>query len=71
MRYTQHAHLISPQTIEPIQRLKLEVLGNSNRGCIRTKALVALSISASMSDVAAKAFEKLPDAAGAVKLIQL
>ena len=26
----KHVHLISPQTIEPIQRLKLEVLGNSN-----------------------------------------
>lgn len=56
----KHVHLISPQTIEPIQRLKLEVLGNSNPRLHSDEALVALSISASMSDVAAKAFEKLP-----------
>lgn len=57
-------HLIDPQTIEPIQRLKIEMLGNRNPRLHSDEALIALSISAATSEIAAKAFEKLGELRG-------
>lgn len=60
----KEVHLIAPETIEPIQRLKVEMLGNRNPRLHSDEALIALSISAASSDIAAKAFERLPELRG-------
>ena len=54
-------HLIAPSTIEPIQRLKVEMLGNRNPRLHTDEALIALSISAATSKDAAAAFAKLKE----------
>ena len=50
--------LISPTIIEPIQRLKTEIMGNHNPRLHTDEILIALSICAATSDVAKKALEQ-------------
>ena len=49
--------LISPTIIEPIQRLKTQILGNHNPRLHMDEILIALSICAATSDIAKKALE--------------
>lgn len=51
-------NLISPTIIEPIQRLKLEIMGNHNPRLHTDEILIALSICAATSDIAKKALEQ-------------
>jgi len=51
-------NLISPTIIEPIQKLKTEILGNHNPRLHTDEVLEALSICAATSDVAKKALEQ-------------
>ena len=51
--------MIAPETIEPIQSLKVNTLGNHNPRLHTDEALIALAISASTSDVAKLAMEQL------------
>ena len=51
--------MIAPETIEPIQKLKVNTLGNHNPRLHTDEALIALAISASTSDVARVAMEQL------------
>ena len=53
-------HLISPEIIEPIQRLKVDNLGGHNPRLHTDEILIALSICALTDPTAAKAFEQLP-----------
>lgn len=53
-------HVISPASIEPIQKLKTEYLGSKNPRLHTDEVLIALSSSAATSDVAKKALEQLP-----------
>jgi len=48
-------NLISPTIIEPIQKLKTEILGNHNPRLHTDEILIALSICAATSDIAKKA----------------
>ena len=48
-------NLISPTIIEPIQKLKTEIMGNHNPRLHTDEILIALSICAATSDVAQKA----------------
>lgn len=57
-------HLISPTTIEPIQRLKVEHMGNRNPRLHMDETLIALSISAVNDPVAVQALEQLPKLKG-------
>ncbi len=50
-------NLISPTIIEPIQKLKTEILGNHNPRLHTDEILIALSICAATSDVAKKALD--------------
>ncbi len=50
--------LISPTIIEPIQRLKTEIMGNHNPRLHMDEILIALSICAATSDIAKKALEQ-------------
>ncbi len=50
--------LISPTVIEPIQRLKTDIMGNHNPRLHTDEILIALSICAVTSDVAKKALEQ-------------
>ncbi len=52
-------HLISPEVIGPIQKLKVNHLGNVNPRLHIDEVLIALSISAATSDDAKKALEQL------------
>ena len=52
-------HLISPSVIEPIQKLKTEVLGNRNPRLHSDEVLLALSICAATDNEAARAVDKL------------
>ncbi len=54
-------HLIPPEVIEPIQRLKTEILGNHNPRLHSDEVLIALSVSAAQSEIAALATSKLSD----------
>ena len=56
-------NLISPSVIEPVQKLKVDYLGNHNPRLHTDEVLIALAISAAMSDVAARAL-------GALKLLE-
>lgn len=51
--------MIAPETIEPIQKLKVNTLGNHNPRLHTDEALIALAISASTDPVAKKAMEQL------------
>ena len=53
-------HLISPEIIEPIQRLKVDNLGGHNPRLHTDEILIALSICALTDPTAAKAFDMLP-----------
>ena len=57
-------HVISPASIEPIQKLKTEYLGSKNPRLHTDEVLIALSSSAATSDVAKKALEQLPKLKG-------
>ena len=52
-------HLISPEAIEPIQRLKVNYLGSKNPRLHTDEVLIALSMSASMDKNARLALENL------------
>ena len=56
--------LISPKIIEPMQRLKLDYLGNHNPRLHTDEVLVALSICAATDENAARAMEALKDLRG-------
>ena len=58
-------YLISPEVIEPIQDLKTKNLGNHNPRLHIDETLIALAISATTNETAAKAFAKLEDLRGA------
>ena len=57
-------HVISPEAIEPIQRLKVEYLGSKNPRLHTDEVLIALSISAATSREAEMALEQLPKLKG-------
>ena len=57
-------HVISPASIEPIQKLKTEYLGSKTPRLHTDEVLIALSSSAATSDVAKKALEQLPKLKG-------
>lgn len=52
-------HLIPPEVIEPIQKLKTEILGNHNPRLHSDEVLIALTVAASQSEVAALATRQL------------
>ena len=52
--------VISPEVIEPIQKLKTEYLGNHNPRLHTDEVLVALSVSAANNPYAKRAFEAIP-----------
>lgn len=56
--------LISPTVIEPIQKLKVDHLGNRNPLLHTDEVLIALSICAADNKLARRAVEKLSDLAG-------
>ena len=53
-------HLIAPVLIEPIQKLKVEYLGNENPRLHTDEVLIALSICAPTNPIAALVLEQLP-----------
>ena len=57
-------YLISPEVIEPIQNLKTDNLGNHNPRLHIDETLIALAISATTNETAAKAFAKLEELRG-------
>lgn len=57
-------HLISPEDIEPIQKLKVGFLGNKNPRLHTDEVLIALSINSNKSKSAAAVFEQLPNLCG-------
>jgi len=57
-------HVISPEAIEPIQRLKTEYLGSRNPRLHTDEVLIALSISAAANPDARLALEQLPKLKG-------
>ena len=57
-------NVISPASIEPIQKLKTAYLGSKNPRLHTDEVLIALSSSAATSDVAKKALEQLPKLKG-------
>lgn len=56
--------LISPAVIEPIQRLKINHMGNRNPRLHTDEVLIALSVSAAADKTAALALEQLPKLRG-------
>ena len=56
--------LISPKVIEPIQKLKVDHLGNHNPRLHTDEILIALSICAAEADNARRAFDKLSELEG-------
>lgn len=57
-------HVISPASIEPIQRLKIEYLGSKNPRLHTDEVLIALSTSAASDPDAQTALEQLPKLKG-------
>ena len=57
-------HLISPTSIEPIQKLKVDYLGSSNPRLHTDEILIALSTCAATDKDAKKALEQLPKLKG-------
>lgn len=57
-------HVISPEAIEPIQRLKVSYLGSKNPRLHTDEVLIALSISAATLTEARHALEQLPHLRG-------
>ncbi len=60
----KEVHVISPQAIEPIQKLKVNYFGNKNPRLHIDEALIALSISATTDANAKLALEQLPKLRG-------
>lgn len=60
----KNTDVISHSVIEPIQKLKTEILGNHNPRLHSDEVLIALSISAGFDENSAKAMEHLPDLRG-------
>ena len=56
--------LLPLEVIEPIQKLKIENLGNHNPRLHADEILIALAISATTCDIAARAMEQLPKLRG-------
>ncbi len=56
--------MIAPETIEPIQTMKVNTLGNHNPRLHTDEALIALCISASTNDVAKRAMDQLENLRG-------
>lgn len=56
--------LISPTVIEPIGRLKTDIMGNHNPRLHTDEILIALSICAATSNIAKKALEQLKNLSG-------
>ncbi|MDO4487551.1 MAG: DUF1846 domain-containing protein [Eubacteriales bacterium] len=56
--------VISPEAIEPIQRLKIEYLGSKNPALHSDETLIALSMSAATNNNAKLAMEQLPKLRG-------
>ncbi|MDL2310818.1 DUF1846 domain-containing protein [Peptostreptococcaceae bacterium OttesenSCG-928-C18] len=57
-------HLISPEAIEPIQKLKINYLGSKNPRLHIDETLIALSISAATNPVAQLALDQIPKLKG-------
>ena len=57
-------HLLSPDSIEPIQSLKTTYLGSANPRLHTDEVLIALSASAARNPDAARALEQLPQLRG-------
>lgn len=57
-------HVISPEAIEPIQKLKTQYLGSKNPRLHTDEVLIALSVSAATDPVAQLALEQLPKLKG-------
>ena len=54
-------NVISPEVIEPIQKLKIENLGNHNPRLHTDEVLIALTVSAVNNPYAKRAFDAIPD----------
>ena len=57
-------HIIAPEVIEPVQKLKCKYLSGSQTTLNVNEILIALSISALTSEAASKALKQLPKLAG-------
>ena len=57
-------HVISPEAIEPIQKLKTQYLGSKNPRLHTDEVLIALSVSAASDPDAQRALEQLPNLKG-------
>ncbi|MCG7233788.1 MULTISPECIES: DUF1846 domain-containing protein [Corynebacterium] len=57
-------HLLSPESIEPIQTLKTKHLGSSNPRLHTDEVLIALSVSAAKDEDARKALEQIKELSG-------
>ncbi len=62
--FSRPTHFISPETIAPIQRLKVDLLGGKNPRLHSDEILIALSISAATDKNAECALLRLPDLRG-------
>ncbi|MBP3543744.1 MAG: DUF1846 family protein, partial [Lachnospiraceae bacterium] len=58
-------HVISPEAIEPIQKMKVSYLGSHNPRLHTDEVLIALSISAVSNPDARAAMEQIPGLKGA------
>ncbi|MBR2275437.1 MAG: DUF1846 family protein, partial [Lachnospiraceae bacterium] len=61
---THNRHVISPEAIQPIQRLKVDYLGSKNPRLHTDEVLIALAISAKTDENAEKALAMLPRLSG-------
>ena len=57
-------HVISPEAIEPIQKLKTQYLGSRNPRLHTDEVLIALSVSAASDPIAQLALDQLPKLKG-------
>ncbi len=57
-------HLLSPESIEPIQSLKIRHFGNTNPRLHTDEVLIALSICVPTNEMAKRAFDKLSELIG-------
>ncbi len=57
-------HVISPEAIEPIQKLKTQYLGSKNPRLHTDEVLIALSVSAASDPAAQKALDQIPSLKG-------
>ena len=57
-------HVISPEAIEPIQKLKTQYLGSKNPRLHTDEVLIALSVSAATNETAQLALDQLPKLKG-------